>query len=261
VKRALTIIAAAALAWCCTAFAQAADYAFKAASGGDFYRPTPYEEIYGSGYNYGGMNAADIYDPLALPGLVSPTPQTASAAGGAAETYGTRSDGAPISYGIYDSNAPFGISSGFESITTPSEPPPAHTPVSDLVRSDGSIGTLAIPSLSISTKVYEGTTSASMAKGLGHFAESSGWNGNVCLAGHNRSAAHAIGRIKDMKIGDTIRYTTVLGTRTYAVAFVGTISSTDWSYICATPDNRITLITCLSNQPSLRVCLVAVEVK
>lgn len=38
------------------------------------------------------------------------------------------------------------------------------------------------------------------------------------------------------------------------------IASTDWSYLQATADNRITITTCLANQPSKRVCVQAVEV-
>ena len=240
----------ALMASCCMVFAAAADYTFRPGDGTDFYRSTQYEDAYGSDYNYGGQNATDFYDPLALPGLVSPTPQASPGSGGSIID-------PTVQYGFYDSNEPTG-SSDFISYTVPD--PPAHTPASGLVRSDGSIGTLVIPSLSINMKAYEGTTSASMSRGVGHFPESSGWNGNVCLAGHNRSSAYAIGSIKDLRIGDTIRYTTVLGTRTYAVAFVGAISGNDWSYITATPDNRMTLITCLANQPSLRICVVAVEV-
>jgi sortase A len=58
---------------------------------------------------------------------------------------------------------------------------------------------------------------------------------------------------------NNIKYTTVYGTRTYAVIFVGTISSTDWTYLEPTADNRITLITCLADWPELRVCVVATE--
>jgi len=238
------------LASCCMICAGAADYTFRAGGSTDFYRSTTYEDAYGSNYNYGGMNVTDFYDPLALPGLISPTPQTAPASGDAIID-------ASVSYGIYDSSVPLGGSSDFVSYIVPDAP--AHTPASGLVRSDGSIGTLTIPSLSINMRAYEGTASASMSRGVGHFPESSGWNGNVCLAGHNRGSAYAIGAIKDLNIGDTIQYTTTLGTRTYAVTFVGTISGTDWSYIAASADNRITLITCVSNQPSRRTVVVAVE--
>jgi len=62
-----------------------------------------------------------------------------------------------------------------------------------------------------------------------------------------------IGSIKNLKQGDIITYTTVYGTRTYAVAAVKIISNTDWSYLQATADNRITITTCLANHPKSRV--------
>ena len=103
-------------------------------------------------------------------------------------------------------------------------------------------------------------TNASMAKGLGHYSTTSAWDGNVGVCGHNRGAKYVIGDIKELEIGDTITYTTIYGTRTYEVVLVKTISSTDWSYLQATADNRITITTCLANQPSKRVCVQAVEV-
>ena len=44
------------------------------------------------------------------------------------------------------------------------------------------------------------------------------------------------------------------------MTFVGKISSTDYSYTNEMGDNRITLITCVANQPSLRLCVQAVEI-
>ncbi len=108
-------------------------------------------------------------------------------------------------------------------------------------------------------KVWEGETDASMKKGLGHYSSTSAWDGNAGFCGHNRGTKYAIGSIKDLKQGDTITYTTVYGTRTYAVTTVKIISSTDWSYLQATPDNRITLTTCLAGHPESRVVVQAVE--
>ena len=130
-----------------------------------------------------------------------------------------------------------------------------------LYYADGSIGTLKIPSLNINMKVWEGETNTSMAKGLGHYSSTSGWDGNIGICGHNRGAKYTIGSIKNLKDGDTITYTTVYGTRTYEVVTVETIASSDWSYLQATSDNRITITTCLANQPSKRVCVQAAEVK
>ena len=137
----------------------------------------------------------------------------------------------------------------------------AYTSVKDMKRSDGSIGTVKIPSLGITRKVWEGETTASMSKGMGHYSATSAWDGNVGVCGHNRGATYAIGSIKNLKRGDAITYTTVYGTRTYAVSSVETIANTDWSRLQATSDNRITLTTCLANQPEKRVCVQAVEVR
>ena len=140
------------------------------------------------------------------------------------------------------------------------EPEAAYTSIDGMKRSDGSIGTVKIPSLGITRKVWEGETTASMSKGMGHYSSTSAWDGNVGVCGHNRGSTYAIGSIRNLKKGDTITYTTVYGTRTYAVTSVETISSTDWSRLQATPDNRITMTTCLANQPEKRVCVQAVEV-
>ena len=137
----------------------------------------------------------------------------------------------------------------------------AYTSVKDMKRSDGSIGTVKIPSLGITRKVWEGETTASMSKGMGHYSATSAWDGNVGVCGHNRGATYAIGSIKNLKRGDTVTYTTIYGTRTYAVSSVETIANTDWSRLQATSDNRITLTTCLANQPEKRVCVQAVEVR
>ena len=119
---------------------------------------------------------------------------------------------------------------------------------------------LKIQSLDINMKVWEGETKESMKKGLGHYSSTSAWDGNIGVCGHNRGAKYTIGSIKDLEIGDTITYTTIYGTRTYEVVLVKTISNSDWSYLQATADNRITLTTCLANQPEKRICVQAVQI-
>jgi LPXTG-site transpeptidase (sortase) family protein len=227
----------------------AADYRFYAKDTDDFYRSTLYEDIYGSEYNYGSPNVTDFADTTALlPGILSPAPISP---GVLSAGTGYISDNS-ISYD-YDYSHAYAGTTGYVS-----EMP--YTPVSGLVRADGSIGTLSVPSLSISVKVYEGTTDESLAKGAGHFPESSSWLGNICIAGHNRGSKHNIGSIKDLKPGDIITYDTVLGTKRYAVTFSGIVASTDISYLAATRNNRITLITCLSDKPAYRVCVQATEI-
>ena len=56
----------------------------------------------------------------------------------------------------------------------------------DSYYSNGSLGTLKIPAIGLSVKIVQGTDSAALKKGVGHFEETSIWNGNVGLAAHNR---------------------------------------------------------------------------
>lgn len=108
-------------------------------------------------------------------------------------------------------------------------------------------------------KQAAGETTASMKKGLGHFTSTSVWNGNVAVCGHNRGAKYVIGSIKDLDVGDKITYTTSMGTRTYLVETVTKISSSDWSYLSSTTDNRMTLLTCVAGDSSQRWCVQAVQ--
>lgn len=129
-----------------------------------------------------------------------------------------------------------------------------------LYYSDGSIGRLKIDEIDLSVKVYETESLESLAKGAGHFKSTSCWDGNIGLCGHNRGVTNHFGKIHMLEKGDKIKYTTKLGTRTYKVVSVTKIDETDFSYLKRTSDNRITLITCVNNQPAKRWCVQAVEV-
>lgn len=140
-------------------------------------------------------------------------------------------------------------------------PATAFTDVtSDLYYSGGHLGTLKIPAIGLSVKVYQGTESTPLSKGAGHFEDTSIWAGNVALAGHNRGVANHFGKIHTLDLGDRITFTTKLGTRTYEVVSVAQVSETDRSGLTATKDNRITLYTCVRNQRELRWRVEAVEV-
>ena len=130
---------------------------------------------------------------------------------------------------------------------------------SDLYYSGGHLGTLKIPSIGVNVKIYQGTDSATLAKGAGHFTDTSIWAGNICVAGHNRGTNCYFGEIHTLNIGDEITLTTMLGTRTYSVTSVQKISETDSSATGSTSDNRITLFTCVRNESAYRWCVTAVE--
>ena len=248
---ALTIITMAAL----SVGAFAAEYCFETGAGTEYYPATSYGDTYGTAYNFGGPNPVDYQIPE-LPYGVSGTTQIGIMEKGYLPVL-QQNAGISIS-------GEYGICGGLYDVPATAAPPvlsvPAYTGVDGMERKDGSIGTLKIPSLNINMKVWEGETRASMAKGLGHYRSTSGWDGNIGVCGHNRGAKYNIGSIRNLEIGDNITYSTVYGTRTYAVILVKTISDSDWSYLQATADNRITITTCLANQPSKRVCVQAEEV-
>ena len=238
--------------------ASAEEYIFRGVEEADFYPTTAYEDVYGAQYRYGGPNVSDFDYPELDYGKVSNTSIGAMEKHYSPEisSYG----GTGIDYGL--SSSMFGRTGTVQEPTaTPViiSKPTAYTSVEGMARSDGSIGTVSIPALNINMKVWEGETTESMAKGMAHYASTSGWNGNVGVCGHNRGARYVIGGIKDLKSGDLITYETVYGSRTYEVSYVGTISNMDWSRLQATSDNRITITTCLAGQPEYRVCVQAVE--
>ena len=134
------------------------------------------------------------------------------------------------------------------------------TTLSDVLETDGSIGRLKINAIDLNLKVYEGTTEASMKKGLGHFVSSDYYEGNICIAGHNRGVNSNFGKLKKLEIGDKITYKTKLGSKNYKVTSIEKISADDFSKLSATQKNKITLITCVENQPMLRLCVQAEEI-
>ncbi|MDL2272988.1 class D sortase [Oscillospiraceae bacterium OttesenSCG-928-G22] len=135
----------------------------------------------------------------------------------------------------------------------------ALTPVEDVRKKDGSIGTLKIPAIGLTVTAYDGELTAAMKKGVGHIDSTSAWNGNIGIVGHNRGVTLHFGKLKNLKAGDEITYSTTLGSRTYVVTTVQKIASDDWSYLQYTTDNRLTLLTCVENQPQYRLVVQAAE--
>lgn len=129
----------------------------------------------------------------------------------------------------------------------------------DSYYTDGTLGSLHIPAIGLTAKIVQGTDSAALTKGVGHFTDTSIWNGNVCLAAHNRGTNSYFGKIHTLSIGDSITLTTKEGTRTYSVTSVEKVSETDNSGTASTSDNQITLYTCVRNEREYRWCVKGIE--
>lgn len=127
---------------------------------------------------------------------------------------------------------------------------------------DNLIGTLQIPKINVDAEIMEGTSNEVLASYIGHFENTSIWDGNVALASHNRgnNVVHYFQNINQLVEGDEIIYTTKVGERRYQVFITKEISNTDWSITEETTENIITLMTCITGQPDLRYCVQAREV-
>lgn len=256
-KRFLPLCCVLAMALGMATQASAADYSFETSANPSYYGSTNYEDLYDARYNYGSHNQIDYDIPEIQYGLSREflesslnNPYLASGIQyGIGGSYGT------TTYPVSDFSSSSIISGG--TIELPYRP---ILTVADLTRKDGSIGTVSIKRIGLSAKVYEGATDASMAKGAGHYTGSGLYDGNIGLFGHNRGSHAYFGKLKNVKVRDSVTYTTNQGTRTYKVTFVGTIASTDYSYINEMGDNRITMIACIADQPSLRLCVQATEI-
>lgn len=122
----------------------------------------------------------------------------------------------------------------------------------------GAIGKLTIQSIGLSKYVYDGTSQANMKKGVAHFDCTPGWGGNIAFAGHNRPASWAaFAKLKDVKMGDVVTYTTAYGTRTYVISNISTCATTDTSGLAQNGREQITMYTCKENQPDVKLKVVA----
>ena len=120
---------------------------------------------------------------------------------------------------------------------------------------------IEIPKINLAANINFGTTKEVMDEFVGHFDETGLWNGNIGLAAHNRGyPVNYFGRLKELKVGDEIKYITTFGTKSYKVVISTIIKDTDWTYLKSTKDNRITLITCVENEPSYRRCIQGIEI-
>ena len=120
------------------------------------------------------------------------------------------------------------------------------------------IGVIKIDKINFEGLIYEGTSLDTLAKGVGHFENSSYLNGNVCLAAHNTNKFWA--KLHTLNTNDRITYTSFLGTKEYQVEKIMQIDENDWKFIQITDENILTPITCVSGEPCRRLCVQAIEV-
>lgn len=120
---------------------------------------------------------------------------------------------------------------------------------------------IEIPKINLKAEVSEGTDAEVMDKYIGHFEETPEYIGNVGLAAHNRG--YPVNYFKDLKLlelGDKINYKCFDKSKTYVVDKIKIIKDTNWEMLRNTEENRLTLITCIENEPEYRLCVQAIEI-
>ena len=244
-KRLLTLCCALSMALGMVTFASAADYSFKTSPDPVYYGSTNYEGLYDAEYRYGSRNQIDYDIPEIQYGLSQEFLESSlnNPYLNGNTQYGFGGSSSNTQYPESDFGGSSFISGG-GTIEMPYEP---SVTLNDLKQSDGSIGQVSIERVGLNCKVYEGATDSSMSKGAGHYTSSGLYTGNVGLFGHNRGNHPYFGKLKNVKVGDIVKYKTAIGTKTYKVTFVGAISytideATRSQTIVVNPDDLQTLI-------------------
>ena len=120
---------------------------------------------------------------------------------------------------------------------------------------------IEIPKINLKAPISEGTSTEILNTKVGHFEETAIEFGNVGLAGHNRGYEfNFFENLKKLKKDDEIIYTHESFVKKYKVDKIEIIKNNDWSYLDKSEDNKITLITCVENQPEYRRCVQAIEI-
>ena len=264
-KKLTTLCLAACLAAALATPAGALDYAIDAPDGPDYGKPTSVEVVHTA--DGGALKNEDISKNAALipPGFGSASADTLNT--GTWLTPDLAPEGMAV--GTVSGNGmpivfPPSVDTSVSAPAVEEEQQPVSlgcTPVtSDLYYSGGYLGTMKIPAIDLSVRVYEGTDSSTLAKGAGHFEGTSIWDGNVSVAGHNRGVRDDFGDLHTLERGDIVTWTTKLGTRTYEVTSVQKVKETDTSGTVPSTENMLTLYTCVRNQRAYRWQVRAVEI-
>lgn len=121
---------------------------------------------------------------------------------------------------------------------------------------------ISIPKINLNMiKIEEGTSEDILSKSIGHFDDTDIFNGNICLAAHNRgNKVNYFEKIHELKQGDEIYYNCKDGYKVYEIEYSREIDVYDFSCTEKVDNtNVITLITCVENNPNKRLCVRGIE--
>lgn len=119
---------------------------------------------------------------------------------------------------------------------------------------------IEIPKINLVAPIAEGTSANIMNEYVGHFEETPKNKGNIGLAAHNRGyKVNYFQNLKLLQKGDLIIYTYNGEISKYSVNELGIIKDIDWSKLESSSQDKLTLITCLEDEPEYRRYIQAVK--
>ncbi len=129
--------------------------------------------------------------------------------------------------------------------TAPVGPPSVAPPMADPPVGTA-VGTIRIPAIGLSMAVVEGTGSAELRMGPGHYSGTPlpGEAGNAAIAGHRTTYLRPFYSLNALRPGDRIVVTTVQGTFTYRMTTSLVVAPDDVSVVAPTASPELTLTTC-----------------
>jgi len=141
--------------------------------------------------------------------------------------------------------------------TTTTTTAPSTTPTTQPIRdvappggappADGQpIGTIDIPAIGVNFVVVQGTETAELELGPGHYDNTAlpGQAGNAAIAGHRTTYLRPFYNLNELVAGDPIYITTTQGRFQYDVTALTVVAPTDLAVLDPTPTPTLTLTTC-----------------
>jgi sortase A len=108
------------------------------------------------------------------------------------------------------------------------------------------VGLIAIPKIGLSMVVVEGTDTAQLQQGPGHYPGTPlpGEAGNAAIAGHRTTYLHPFYNLDQLVPGDDITVTTLQGVFEYQMTSSEIVDPTDVAVVDDTTTPQLTLTTC-----------------
>jgi sortase A len=110
----------------------------------------------------------------------------------------------------------------------------------------GPVGLIDIPKIDLNMVVVEGTGTAQLQQGPGHYPGTPlpGQQGNVAIAGHRTTYLHPFYNLNELVPGDSILLTSVQGEFLYQMTSSQVVSPSDVAVVDDTTSPQLTLTTC-----------------